>query len=82
MATVPQKVMRNTAFNTPEPPVLAAMPPNTARQIKAKPYSAYSMVGRGQKSVTKKGINPPKVKDAPDAKAACIAAAKTKFGKN
>ena len=35
IATVPQKVMRNTAFSTPEPPVLAAMPPKTPRNIKA-----------------------------------------------
>ena len=43
MARVPQTVIRIIAFNTLDPPVLAAMVPNKIKKTIEKPYKAYSM---------------------------------------
>jgi hypothetical protein len=72
MAMEPQMAMRETAFITLEPPVLAAMVPRTIRKIVVKPYNQYSMPFTGAKSITNRGKIPPTVNAVPEAMAAWI----------
>lgn len=65
-------VIRKIAFLMLEPPVFADVAPKMTRKIIVKPYNQYSIPFTGAKRTTKSGNTPPTVKDAPDAKAACI----------
>jgi hypothetical protein len=66
-----------------EPPVFADVAPKITRKIIVKPYNQYSIPLIVAKWTTKSGNTPPTVKDAPDAKAACIGfACRPKIGAN
>lgn len=56
MATVPQKVIRNTALSILDPPVLAANAPRVPKNKIANTYNEYSMPFMGAKSTTKREV--------------------------